>query len=121
MGTTQRNVVRSTMIALSAMFAGLTFNPRERVDKFHGAFGEDKMGQRSRNRCRSRYYNRHDKASQKWDFQYRSNTAGCGYFKNRTTGEVKHLRIANPQSTKTDPVRELSLAAKNHFALAVEA
>ena len=97
------------LTSIMSLFAGLDSSNNITVPVFHGV-GKSK-GRISKTR------NVNKNGNQKWDFRHRTGN-GFGVFCNRTTGEYKTFKIANPKSTKRDPLRELSSKAQVHFGLA---
>lgn len=103
----------SLIVALSTMFAGLKGSAIKPKSLHVPRMGNQPSFGRGGNTKRVNKSNVHD---QKWDFRRRAGK-GCGYFVNRTTGEERRFKIANPVSTKNKPVRCLSVAAQHHFGL----
>ncbi len=102
---------KRTLLALGTMFAGLTAPNVTPAPIFNYGAGETK-GRINR----TRKVNKDNVHKQKWDFRERT-SQGMGYFVNRTTGQWREFKIANPVSTKDNPVRELSRFAQRHFGI----
>ena len=103
-------------VMLASMFAGLSNiseNVKNALIKVPSAFRGDTSSNHSRGGNTKRV-NKNRTADHKWDFKQRA-SAGLGLFKNRTTGEERVFKIANPESTPRNPVRELSVIAQKHF------
>lgn len=117
MGTLQRGGV---MVALASIFAGMGNSIATSANKLTNAFGfGGATGSNTRSRASTKYVNTRNVHKQKWDFNCRVNNAanGLGYFTNRTTGEQRIFKIANPKHSKTNPVRELSKSAQTYFGV----
>ena len=106
------------IIALSGMFAGLNSGFSKLTAKVNPkAYENGATGNHRKRGHNTKYVNKNRESNQKWDFISRSGD-GHGIFVNRTTGKSLRFKIANPKSTKRDPVRELTDDAQIHFGLA---
>lgn len=65
----------------------------------------------------SRWNNKSNVSNHKWDLHH-SHGDGYGTFKNRTTGEFRKFKIANPVNKHPHYKRELSVSAQVYFGLA---
>lgn len=106
-------------LAMSSMFAGLTSKMSSLATSVAAVSKDFRGAGIFQGRIsRTRNVNMKNVHKQKWDL-VSSNGDGTGQFVNRTTHAYETKRIANPKSTKQNPVRELSEYAQQHFGLLV--